>query len=300
MPFLKKSRFLNSSSLLRWGAVALWSAAAPFLCAEDVPPASGGAAPELVRALSGPDAAAEWQASRKLVAMGGAAVPALNEVVGTAGPLQPRLVAAELLGEIGTKPATDALLELLANEKRDLAVRSQIVTQLGYMREKRAVPLIAEWFKEVGPRAIHDVPGPKEEQPSTCYIRHAEALALIGDERGLAILEEFKKKIPQNVGWHGFLTNFVTGAVTNSLEELKEKVAFWTEVRKRRGLEEKSGPLFEHFHSSRVAKFRLHESEVIRRTERGKEIVRELSQQQDRALAQAARALLGSGVMDGP
>jgi len=264
---------------------------------EEGTPTAGTGAAQLIQTLCGPDAPAGWEASRKLVAMRDAAVPALKELVGQDGPRPPRLVAAELIGEIGTKTATDALLELLANEKTNLAVRSQVVTQLGYARERRAVPLIAEWFKKVGPRAIHDVPGPKEVQPSTCYIRHAEALAMIGDERGLTILEEFRKKIPQNVGWHGFLTNFVTGAVTNSLEELKEKIAFWAEVRKRRGLEEQVGPLFAHFHSNRVAKFRLHESEVIRRTESGKKVLQELSQQDD-ALATAAKALLESGVMD--
>ena len=250
------------------------------------------AIPALVKALSGPDAGAEWRVGRALVSSGDAAVPALQELAAAQGPLPPRLVAVELLGEIGTRMARESLLHLLATEKRVLAVRGQVCMQLGTLRERGAVPLIADWMKSIGPRSIHDVRGPKEVQPSTTYIRHMEALTMIGDESGIAILEEFRKKIPQNVGWHGFLTNFVTGAVDTSLQDLKEVDAFWKTVRQRKGLDEAVAPLLAHLRDDAVARLRFHESEVIRGTERGRGVLRRLAEHKDPAVAKAARELL--------
>lgn len=254
---------------------------------------AGGEIAGLVQNLSGPNALAEFQASRALVAKGDEAVPALARLAGSPGRLAPRLVAVELIGEIGTDAAREALLGLLTTERKNLAVRGQVCVQLGYLRERKAVPLIAEWLRGIGPRSLHDVRGPKEVQPSTCYIRHIEALAMIGDEAGLAILEEFKQKIPQNVGWHGFLTNFVTGAVTSSLEDLKDKAEFWKAVREHPGLEQKIAPLFDYLHANRVAKFRLHESEIVRGTEQGQTILRELAKHSDPRVAAAAKAAMG-------
>jgi len=246
---------------------------------------------QLIEALRGDNAIAEWKASRKLVELGDVAVPAVGQLAGSPGPLAPRLVAVELLGEIGTKTATEALLDLLKKEK-NLAIRGQICTQLGYSREKRAIPIIAEWLAGIGPRALNDVRGPKEVQPSTCYIRHVEALGMIGDESAVPILEEFKKNIPQNIGYGGFVTNFVTGAVNETLADIRDKAAFWQAVGQHPELAEKISPLFRYFRTNNVAKFRHYESEVLRGTEQGKHILQRLTKHADSKLATAAKALL--------
>ena len=59
-------------------------------------------------------------------------------------------------------------------------------------------PVIVQWLKTIGPKALDDIPKqPKESQPSTCYLRHIEALRFIGDESVLPALKEFQAKIPQ-------------------------------------------------------------------------------------------------------
>jgi len=112
---------------------------------------------ELIQALCGPDAAAEWAASRKLLDLGDGVVMALAQLAGSPGPLPSRLVAIELLGQIGTAQAVDALLGLLPKEK-DLALRGQLCMQIGSTRDTRAIPIIAEWLKTISPKALDDVP----------------------------------------------------------------------------------------------------------------------------------------------
>jgi HEAT repeat protein len=244
-----------------------------------------------IHALAGPDAAAEAAAARKILEFGDAAVPSLATLVGDPKSLAPRLIAVELLGRIGTPGAIDALLQGLPAE-RNLAVRGQICIQLGYARDQRAVPLIADWLKTINPSALDDVRGPKEAQPSTCYIRHVEALGMIGDERAIPILEDFARKIPQGVGYGGFVSNFVAGAAAEALEDLKDRAAFWNAVRKYPGLEQTIGPLFNHLHRDRLARFRLADDEIFRHTLRGNAILLSLQNHQDPAIAAAARQLL--------
>jgi len=239
--------------------------------------------------LRGPNALAEWHASRKLVAAGDKAVDLLAALASAEGPIAPRLAAIELLGEIGTKAAREALVGLLRWEEKNLAVRGQLCMQVGYLREASAVPVIAEWLEKIGPQSLHDVGGPKEAQPSTCYMRHVEALWLIGDERAIPILEAFEQKIPRNLG---FLSNFVTGGTSNALEELKATAAFWREVRKQAGLEAAIAPLFEHLRSDPVARFRHHESEVVRCTAWGTAILAELTHHASPAVVRSAEKLL--------
>jgi hypothetical protein len=246
---------------------------------------------DLIRALCGPDAAAEWAASRKLLDLGDGAVPALAQLAGSPGPLAPRLIAIELLGQIGTAQAVDALLSLLPKEK-DLALRGQLCMQIGNTRDTRAIPIIAEWIETISPKALDDVPGPKEIQPSTCYIRHVEALGAIGDEAAIPILEQFAKGIPPNIGYGGFISNFLKGAVDQTLDDLRDRQAFWRAVRKQPGLEEKLGPLFAHLRADPLARFRLYEDEVIRRTAQGRAVVERLAKHKDPALAAAAKALV--------
>jgi len=246
---------------------------------------------QLVKYLSGDNAVAEWNASRKLVALGDVAVPAVAQLAGSPGPLAARLLAVEILSDIGTKTAMDALLDLL-NKEKNLAVRSQICMQLGYVQEMRAIPIIAEWLRGIGPKSLNDVRGPKEVQPSTCYIRHIEALSMIGDESAIPILEEFKKNIPKNIGYGGFVTNFVTGSVNQALADIKDNAAFWKAVGQHPGLAEKITPIFGHFRTNNVAKFRHYESEVVRGTKWGKGILQGLTKQADSKLAKAAKTLL--------
>ena len=273
-----------------------------FLCPQMIPGAisealnTGGAdsnveVSQLVEALGGDSAMAEWNASRRLIELGDVAVPAVAQLASASGRLAPRLIAVEVLGRIVTKAAMDALLGSLKAEK-NLAVRSQICVQLGYARERRAIPIIAEWLVGIGPKSLNDVRGPKEVQPSTCYIRHVEALGMMGHDSAIPILEEFRKKIPQNIGYGGFVTNFVTGAVDQALADIKDNVAFWEAVEKHDGLAERIAPVFRHFQSSDLSKYRFHESEVVRRTEAGKVILQELTKHTDPELATAAKALL--------
>lgn len=250
--------------------------------------------PGLIRDLCGPNASAEWRAARRLVVRGDAAVPALAQLAAARGPLPPRLVAVELLGEIGTQAARQALLDLLRTERRNLAVRSQLCMQLGYLRETRAVPIIAQWLETIGPRALHDVRGPKEVQPSTCYARHIEALVMIGDVSAIPAIERFARRIPRNVGYGGFISNFIRGGANRALASLRARQVFWSAVRKRPGLEPKLAPVFAHLRSDRVARFRFHEELVIGRTARGKAVLRELAKNTRRKVAASAQALLGA------
>jgi len=164
--------------------------------------------------------------------------------------------------------------------------------QIGSTRDTRAIPIIAEWLKTISPKALDDVPGPKEIQPSTCYIRHVEALGAIGDETAIPILEQFARSIPPNIGYGGFISNFLKGAVDETLDDLRDRQAFWMAVRKQPGLEEKIGPLFVHLWADPLARLRLHEDEVIRRTDQGKAVLERLAKHKDPALAAAAEALL--------
>ena len=185
--------------------------------------ASGGETSDIsgaIAAVRGPNALAEWHGGRALVAAGDAAVPALEKLAGPPGPLAPRLIAVELLGEIGSKAAMDALTGILKGEKV-LAVRGQICMQLGKAREKRAVPVLCEWLKTIGPRALNDRGAPKESEPSTCYARHLEALGVIGDERAIPAIEEFLKGIPKGVGYGGFISNFVLQAAQEAIQDIK-------------------------------------------------------------------------------
>ncbi len=188
----------------------------------------------------------------------------------------------------------NALTALLAGEKKSLAVRGQLCMQLGYAREPRALPVIADWLKDVGPRSLDDVPGPKEVQASTCYLRHIEALAMIGDERAIAVLEEFGRRIPRNIGVGGFLTAFVEGGVREALADLRDKAAFRAAVAGQAGLEQRIAPLFVHFRADPLARFRLHEDEVVRRTPAGRAVLERLAGGSDPALSAAARELLGA------
>jgi hypothetical protein len=265
-----------------------------FLCSQMVPGAISERDAEisqLIDALKGESAVAEWHASRRLMELGDAAVPTVAQLVSTPGRLAPRLVAVEVLGGIGTETAMDALLGILRQEK-DLAVRGQICMQLGDKRERRAVPVIAKWLAGIGPRSLDDVPGPKEVQPSTCYIRHAEALGMIGDESAVPILKEFRGKIPQNIGYGGFVTGFLTTAVDQALEDIEDNSAFWGAVGMHDGLADSIAPVFRYFRSSNLAELRLYESEVVRRTKEGKVILLRLAKRDDPELATAARALL--------
>jgi len=246
----------------------------------------------LVAALFADDALAAWHAERKLVAMGDRAVPALTRraQADDAG-LPGRLTAVECLGRIGTPAAADALIDQLRTEKH-LAVRGQICMQLGRAGAARAVPVIAAWLQDIGPRSLNDVRGPKEVQPSTCYARHVEALAMIGDDEAIGVLEAFEKRIPRGVGFGGFLSNFVLGAVGEALEELRDLRAFRQAVRKHPGLEAKIAPLLEHFRTDGLARFRLHDDKVVRGTAEGKAILQRLTAHPDAATAAGAKALL--------
>ncbi|MBM4041385.1 MAG: HEAT repeat domain-containing protein [Planctomycetes bacterium] len=251
-----------------------------------------GSLAEHVAALRGPDALAEWKARRALAAAGDAAVPELKRLAADPGPLPPRWLAIELLGEIATPAARDALVELLAAEKKDLAVRNQLCIVLGALRERKAVPALTEWLGRIGPGALNDVHGPKEFQPSTVFARHLEALEQIGDPSALPAIEKFLRDVPKGVGYGGFISNFVLNAAEHAAKSLREREAFWAAVRKQPGLDAKLAPLFAHLGADPVARFRLHEDEVIRRNEQGRAVLRRLASHERPAVAAAAKALL--------
>ena len=276
-------------SCLLCAAIVAFLAAGSIAGEPPAPAASPDVAP-LIRALAGSDAVAEQAASRKLVALGDAAVPALAQLAASPGPLAPRLLAVERLGEIRSPAAMDALLAQLRTEK-DLAVRGQICMQLGHAREKRAVPVLAEGLTAMASRSLADVRGPKESMPSTCFIRHVEALEMIGDESAIPLLEGLAPSLPK-ITPDGFIRVFVAEAVRQAIENLRDGAAFWGEVRKHPGLEEKVNALFAHFRSSPLARLRLHENEVIRHTDQGGRILQRLTQDRDPSVAAAANGLL--------
>jgi len=245
----------------------------------------------LIAALAGPNAVAEHDAARRLVALGDAAVPALQRLAGSPGPLAPRLIAVERLGTIRTPAALDALLALLRTEQ-DLALRGQLVMQLGYARERRAVPLILDWLRNV--RSLDDVGGPKEKLPSTCFLRHVEALERIGDESAIPALEELAPTV-QRIAPGGFIQVFVSEGLRQAIAALRAEAAFWVDVRKHPGLEEKIGPLFASFRSSPLARLRIYESEIVRRTDGGHRLLERLARSADTAVADGAKALLNAG-----
>jgi len=243
-------------------------------------------------ALRGPDALAEWKARHALAALGDAAVPALKSLAADPGPLPPRWLAIELLGQIATPAARDALVGLLAAEKKDLAVRNQLCIVLGVLRERKAVPALSEWLARLGPGALNDVHGPKELQPSTVFVRHLEALEQIGDPSAISAVEKFLDGVKKGAGPGGFITNFVLNAAETALASLKEREAFWAAIRKHPGLEARLAPLFDHLSVDPVARFRFHESDVLRRGEQGRALLRRLGSCDKPAIAAAAKALL--------
>ena len=257
-----------------------WAFPVAGLCAEPGAAGAGAEVRRAIEALCGPNAVADWQAGRTLVAAGDAATPALEKLAGSPGPLAPRLVAVELLGEIGSKAAMDALLNLLPREK-DLAVRGQICMQLGYAREKRAVPVIGEWLRAAGPRSLDDRGVPKESEPSTCYARHCEALGMIGDESAIPALQEFLKKLSQGIGGGGWIASFVGNAAKEAIQEIQERSAFWKAVREHPGLEEKLGHLFRYLRPGRLTRFGLYDDEIVRGTEEGKAMLQRLTAHRD-------------------
>lgn len=272
--------------MLAWGVAALLVCAVAEGAQSDDPAALAGR-------LGGADATAEALATARLMEMGDSAVAALADVARSGRSFTGRMIAVELLGRIGSPDARERLLGLLGEES-NLALRGQIVMQLGQLRERRAVPIIAKHLATVGPRALDDVRGGKEFQPSTCYLRHIEALAMIGDEKAIPILEDFRGKIPKGIGFGGFISNFVDGGVQEALEELKEQAGFWNAVRGRAGLEEKIGPLLVYFRSDPVARFRLYEDQMIRHTDEGKAILGRLASHADPAIAGGAKALFSA------
>jgi HEAT repeat protein len=246
----------------------------------------------LIRELGGRDAGAEHRASRRLAALGAAAVPALAGVAATGSVYVARMAAVELLGQTGTTAALERMIEQLRTE-RNLAVRGQICIQLGYARDPRAVAVLCEWLKTIGPSALNDVRGAKEVQPSTCYLRHLEALGMIGDEQAVPAIEEFARRLPRNVGHGGFITSFVEEGIRDALNRIRTQSAFWRSVRRRPGLAERVGPLFAYLHGDPVARFRLHADDVVGRTAAGRTLLVELRRHPDAAIADAAAELLG-------
>lgn len=247
-------------------------------------------AARLVKVLAGLDAAAENEASQKLVALGEAAVPALAQLAGAPGPLAPRLLAVERLGDIRTPAALDALVATLKAEK-DPAVRGQICMQLGTARHKAAVSVIADGLRAMAAGSLADVHGPKEVQASTVFIRHVEALEMICDGAAIPILEELAPQVPK-IAPEGFLRNFVAEAVKQAIQNLREDAAFWNEVRTHAGLEEKLGPLFAHLRASPLARLRIWEDEIVRHTAEGRRVLQRLAPHADPKVAAGAKALL--------
>ncbi len=245
-----------------------------------------------IAALRGPDAFKEFTARRALAAMGDPSVPALKRLAAEPGPLPPRWLAIELLGDIATPAARDALVGLLVSEKKDLAIRNQLCIALGSLRERKAVPALIEWLGRVGPGALNEVAGPKEFQPSTVFARHLEALEQIGDPSAIPAVEKFLREIPKGVGFGGFISGFVLNAAETALAGLREREAFWAAVRKHPGLEAKVAPLFEHLAADPVARFRFHEDDVMRGGEQGRAVLRRLASSGKPAVAAGAKALL--------
>jgi HEAT repeat protein len=254
-------------------------------------PAGADEIADLAAALGGGDAVAERRACQRLPGMGEPAVAELARTARAGESLPARLMAVELLGRIGSPAAASALIEQLRIEK-DLSLRNQICIQLGRLRDERAVPVLAEWLRTIGPRAIDDVPGPKEAQPSTCYLRHVEALAQIGDERAVPALETFARNIPKGVGYGGFISNFLNEATKEAILEIREKAAFEAAVR-RAGIADALPPLLTWMRTDSVARYRMHEDQLIRRTAQGRAIVEQLTKHDDPAVASAAKAVLG-------
>lgn len=280
------SGLLHATALLGALGVAL-ALATSGKSADDAPDVAA-----LIRDLSGPDAVAEQAAADALVAAGDRAVPALAALIGNdKADLPPRLIAVEVLGRIGSPPARQSMVAALRDEKH-LAVRGQLCMQIGEVREAAAVPVLLDWLKTIGPGKINDTGGPKEVLPATCYIRHIEALAMIGDARAIPALEEFREKVPKGVGYGGFLTNFVTGAANEALGILREKVAFASAIARHPGLDAKIAPLMDFLHADQLARYRMWADQVRRGTDGGREVLAYLAKHDDKQVAAGAAALL--------
>lgn len=269
-------------------ALTLIGAGAPAF-----PPEEGDQVSGLIRDLSGADALAEFRASERLAGLGNAAVPALGELAANGKNYAPRMLAVEVLGNIGTPEALGVLIVQLKAEKH-LAVRGQICIQLGFARDRRAVPVLCEWLNTIGPAALNDFQGPKEVQPSTCYLRHVEALGMIGDESAIPAIEEFLNKLPKGAGYGGFLTNFVTGGARDAIEQIRETAGFREAVRRVPGLDARLAPLFDHLRREPLARLRLHADEIVRRTSTGRTVLQSLSRHPDPKISAAARDLLAA------
>ncbi|MCG3179938.1 MAG: hypothetical protein BIFFINMI_02288 [Phycisphaerae bacterium] len=164
--------------------------------------------------------------------------------------------------------------------------------QIGPAGDRRAVPVLTDWLKTLAQSGINDVRGPKEVQPSTCFIRHLEALYMIGDPSAIPAIEAFAKGIPQGVGYGGFLTHFVTAGADEALTILRQKQAFADAVGRQAGLADRIAPLMEWFRTDRVARYRMYADKVTRVSPEGREILAAVAAGADAKLADAAGALL--------
>ncbi len=264
--------------------------------------AAAGSAPldEALADLRGADPVARRAAAALLVATPGDApvAPLAQLAADGQAPLRQRLLASELLGRRGGAASAAALVQQLDHEQ-DLAVRGQLCLWLGRRREAAAVPALLAWLKTIGPQALNDLPGkPKEGQPATCYVRHLEALGLIGDERALPAITEFRRRVPANVGVGGFLSHFVAEAADHALDRIAAQATFRQAVAAVPGLAAAVAPLLVWLRDDPVARLRLSEDDVVRRRPAGKALLERLVAGQvagvDAAVAAGARALLAA------
>ena len=148
----------------------------------------GPEAEKLVRALSGEDAVARFQAEQQLLGMADEAFPALERVARTPGFAPSRRHAINILARIASRKSIDVLLRMLEAD-RDVRVRGLICHHVGRLGVEEAVPIIGKWLLSNRGKPVSRMRHPVVLTEGYEWMRHAHALREIGSERGIPILE---------------------------------------------------------------------------------------------------------------
>jgi len=246
---------------------------------------------DLVRALGGEDAVARLDAEEKLVAMGDAALPALDSLATSPGYTVERQYAFNILAAIRSKKSIAVLLRILEQEQ-DVMPRGAVCQHLGRLGVEEAVPLIGKWLLTVQGQPIDIGGGDQYGNPmvvtrSYAWVRHVHALRNIGGEQAIPILEKMLAKPTTGKGGER-----INRACRTDLAELKREAAFWQAVRRVPGLEADAKRLFAFLRTDTLALIRLYRDKIIERGTEGRWVLESLERHPDAAVAQAAKTIL--------
>ncbi len=260
------------------------------LCGEDAGP-EGDPGARLINALAGEDAVARFVAEEKLVAMGDAAVPALERAAATPGFAPVRQYAINALARGASPKAVAALLGILKREE-DVKARGLICRHLGRLGVEEAVEVIGGWLLTIQGKPLTDWDGRQGGDPQIltsayAWIVHVEALREIGSPEAVPLLEQMLEKRHDGRAGRAF-----TKACQVNLEELKKQAAFWDAVGRIPRLGEDVKLLFRFFRRDDLALMRLYREKVLRLGVEGRWVLEDMQTHPDARLRQAAAGLL--------